>query len=93
MTKENLNLLNLQKIFWNKGEFMKIKKILCLLILCGLCIFTITGCGSNSKATIINNENETENLTAKDLYKINNENEAKFKKYYVSTYITNKINS
>lgn len=67
---------------------MKIKKILCLLILCGLCIFTITGCGSNSKATIINNENETENLTAKDLYKINNENEAKFKKYYVGAKIT-----
>ena len=61
---------------------MKRKIFLCLFALVG--IVTITGCGSNSttKASIVDNEGNKVEMTAKELLDINSENEKKFEKYY-----------
>lgn len=75
---------------------MRKKILLSFLVLTFL--VTITGCGNNGNssksnneynlATIINNENKTEKLSSKEIYNINEENEAKFKKYYVGAKIS-----
>lgn len=70
------------------------KKILTIL-LCGVLVFGLTGCGAkneendnneteskNSKATIVDNKGTTAEMSAKELYDIYNENELKFDKYY-----------
>lgn len=62
------------------------KKLLIILILCFILI-GLTGCGSKT-ATVINNENKTEELTRKELFNIYKGNTEKFKKYYVGAKIS-----
>lgn len=76
------------------------KKILYLLLISAT-IFCLTGCGNgeskddtNSKslvsktAAVINKEGNTENLTAKELCSVYDDNSAKFKKYYAGAEIS-----
>ena len=61
------------------------KKIILMICL----LFLVTGCVGKkmSKATITNNDGDTETLSGKELCNIYNENEAKFKKNYVGSKI------
>lgn len=66
------------------------------VVLCGLLLFGVTGCRSKendnsrltSKATIVNNEGNAETLTSNEIKKISDENESKFKKYYIGAKIS-----
>lgn len=65
------------------------KKKLLLGLLSGILLLGSTGCGVTNprekKATIIDNEKSTIKLSANELYNISEENEAKFKKYYIGS--------
>lgn len=69
------------------------KRILYLSLV--IILLLITGCGTKKdgdskeyKASIIDNENQTLKMSAKELKQILDENEAKFKKYYVGSKIS-----
>ena len=67
------------------------KKILSVLLIAVICISTLCACGNSAtdtKATIVNNEGATEELSSKELYAINEENSAKFEKTYLNAQVT-----
>lgn len=67
------------------------KKILSVLLITVICISTLCACGNSAtdtKATIVNNEGATEELSSKELYAINEENSAKFEKTYWNAQVT-----
>lgn len=67
------------------------KKIISILFIT-IIILGFTGCSKDDKnegkAKVVNNENKTEQLSSQELYDINKENAAKFKKYYVGAKIS-----
>ena len=67
------------------------KKILSVLLITVICISTLCACGNSAtdtKATIVNNEDVTEELSSKELYAINEENSAKFENTYLNSQVT-----
>ena len=79
----------------NKKGINKMKKNLSLVLLLGVLILGLTGCNSNLKAKIIDNEGKRSEMTASELVSIYTENEAKFQKYYflASVELTSTIES
>ena len=79
------------------------KKTIISFVLITAFVLLLTGCGSSSNndskktsneskdskfATIVDNEGKTNKMEAKEVVSIANENEAKFKKYYVGAKIS-----
>lgn len=68
------------------------KKQILSILLVGTLLIGLTGCGNSNgsakEAKVINTEGTEETLNAKDIYNIQQENSAKFKKYYTGAKIS-----
>lgn len=61
------------------------KKVILIILFCGIMVLSLTGCENNSsesKAIIIDNDGNTVEMTANELIEIYKQNNAKFEKNY-----------
>ena len=66
------------------------KKTMLAILLCGVLMLGLTGCGSQETSNIVTIGNEKENLTYKELSKIYKDNSIGFKEKYIgSTIVVN----